>query len=1021
MSAGLATGEYAWLSNGAPAMTGQATQDHIFVRGVYEDMGTPVTYDNLLSFRSNARQLVWFYLDDSEIYNNEAVQALQPIAYNSAGELYNEITYNAFQMDIYLPQSIELTTAENESGEEMTFERGERMPTSTQLTWGKNDETKTIDGKTYDVYTIVVYNTSDYGSHFSSSNAEEYEQNGALKKDHSLFGLYLRNKNQSQSEGQIDDMILGYMLFNCRECINAEWKPNRSTFFYGQGGNNVEQRFMNYNRVSLYGSKGFDNETANVHASSIELNQSAADLCIGDILQLTATVLPEVTANKTVEWTSSNPSVATVTADGLVTACAAGTATITATTTDGTNLSATCDVTVSFVPIASIELNETNLTLDLSDTYQLVATILPSNASNKTLSWKSSNTSIARVSSNGLVTPLKPGTVTITATTTDGSGLSASCQVVVIREITAITLDESDLTLTLPETAQLHASITPSNATIQDLSWTSSNTAVASVDNNGLVTSVGVGTAVIKATTTDGSNLSATCNVTVRKQYVTSLTLNEDDLVLHEGDTFQLIAEVLPEDASNKTISWVTDNSAVASVDKDGLVTAVASGTAIITAATTDGSHLTASCSVQVIPDYYVTLDTLSHIRGEAEQIADLQLTLVNKNPVTTMQFDVTLPSNVAFNMVNSKPDVWLDENRGTSAHSIYPVKLSTGKYRIYVRTTASAELIGNDGVLLHMNMLLPQIHDIGDFTIALANIIATDAEGTRHKLDNASTIARYCYIVGDADANALVDIADHAATASKILGKSPSPFYSDAANVDGNSFISVADLVGITNIALEIDPITPRQAPERNQYGDRLFCDRLHLNAGGEAEITLGMDCGFNFAGFQMDVNLPDGLTLMDAVMGDEASKLGLATATLPDGRIRILGTSFSKADVDGASPRLLTLKVKADRNYVQGSNIEFSDILFAERNLTSHLFDGMSVEYVEPNSVYELLDEARIYVENGNIIVETPVAGTVQLISVDGRMVEHSAQIGRNVYTVGGNGIYIVHFNGKTIKVRL
>ena len=114
------------------------------------------------------------------------------------------------------------------------------------------------------------------------------------------------------------------------------------------------------------------------------------------------------------------------------------------------------------------------------------------------------------------------------------------------------------------------------------------------------------------------------------------------------------------------------------------------------------------------------------------------------------------------------------------------------------------------------------------------------------------------------------------------------------------------------------------------------------------------------------------------------------------------------------------MKLKVKADKNYLQGSNIDFSDILFAERDLTGHNFDGSSIEFIEPSSVYELRDDTHIYVKDGNVIVDTPVAGTVQLIAVDGRMTEYEAHIGHNIFTFGVNGIYMIYFNGKTIKVR-
>ena len=761
--------------------------------------------------------------------------------------------------------------------------------------------------------------------------------------------------------------------------------------------------------------------SVSIQATSINLNTNFLTLNVNESSQLTATVYPSNATNKNVTWKSSNTSVAIVSSSGLVTAKALGTATITATTTDGSNLSASCAVTVSTVPVSSISLNKSYLTLDISETYLLTATITPSNATNKTVTWMSNNPDIATVSSNGLVTPVAPGNTTIIAKTTDGTNLTASCQVTVVKRVTAISLNKNSLTLTLPETAQLIATITPSDATNPVLNWTSSKPSVATVDNNGNVTSVGVGTATIKATTTDGSNLSTSCQITVNKQNVTSITLNESNLVLHSGETYQLIADVQPENASNKTLTWTSGNTSVATVDNNGLVTAVAEGTTYIKAATTDGSYLNASCSIEVLPDYYLTLDTLSHVRGSAVQVMDLPVTLVNKNPISGIQFDVTLPSGIEFNLVDGFPDVWLDDARATRTHSISANQLSNGNYRVLVTSSASKDLKGNDGILVHMNMLLPQRHDTGNRYIYISNIIASEADETRHTLDNTSTQVHFYYIVGDADANASVDIADHAATASKILGKSPSPFYNDAADVDANNSLDVVDLVGITNIALEIKPITIRQAPKRYGVENRLFCDKLHLNAEVEKEITIGMDCDFDFAGFQMDVELPRGLKLVDASIGKNAARLGLVTEMMPDGKIRILGTSFSDAVVDGVCQELLKLKVRANRGYINGTKIEFSDILFAERDLTAHNLDDLSIEYVEPSAVYELMEDARIYVENGSIIVDTPYAGTVQLIAADCRMVEYQAHIGHNVYPVDVTGIYIIHFVNKTVKVLL
>ena len=248
-------GEYAFLDDGNPAMTGQATKDHLFVRGDYNDQGGEnATYDDVVSFLGGTPQTVWFWLNDDEVYQNAAVQALTPIAYNSAGDLYNEITYASFQCDVYLPESVKVTTTENEDGDELKFAQGDRLPNGVIFELGVGED-KVIDGINYNKYTLLCSSTAAYGTHFSSKNASKYKNIGALKKDDAaLFGLFLQNNNQEEIEGQIADMIIGNQEFGIRETNIAGWEPNEARFIYCTGGNNESQRFQLYTRVALYGS-----------------------------------------------------------------------------------------------------------------------------------------------------------------------------------------------------------------------------------------------------------------------------------------------------------------------------------------------------------------------------------------------------------------------------------------------------------------------------------------------------------------------------------------------------------------------------------------------------------------------------------------------------------------------------------------------------------------------------------------------------------------------------------------------
>ncbi len=170
------------------------------------------------------------------------------------------------------------------------------------------------------------------------------------------------------------------------------------------------------------------------------------------------------------------------------------------------------------VPVTSVTVSPTSATLAVGATKQLTATIAPSNATNKAVTWTSSNTSVATVSSTGLVTAKAAGTATITATAQDGSGKKGTCTVTVTNPtvlVTSVTVSPSSATLNVGNTKQLTATIAPSNATNKAVTWSSSNTSVATVSSSGLVTAKAAGTATITATAQDGSGKKGTCTVTV--------------------------------------------------------------------------------------------------------------------------------------------------------------------------------------------------------------------------------------------------------------------------------------------------------------------------------------------------------------------------------------------------------------------------------------------------------------------------------------------------------------------------
>ena len=305
-------------------------------------------------------------------------------------------------------------------------------------------------------------------------------------------------------------------------------------------------------------------------------------------------------------WTSSDISVAMVSPDGTVYAIKPGQATIMATTVDG-GFVALCKVMVKakVVVAESLVLSTTTATLTVGETLQLKASVFPENTTNKDIRWTSTNPDIADVSVSGLVSAIKEGDVQIIVSTTDGSNLSAICEISVNSQfvsITQIAISPSSVRLAVGETFNLEAQITPTDATNKIINWSSTNSSVVTVDSYGQLTAKGVGSATIIASSQDGSNLSATCNVEVFEPTVliSSITIDPSAISGKVGETYQLTAIVAPENATDKTIVWSSDNSGVVSVDSDGLITLHTKGNAIIKASATDGSGISVSCAVIV-------------------------------------------------------------------------------------------------------------------------------------------------------------------------------------------------------------------------------------------------------------------------------------------------------------------------------------------------------------------------------------------------------------------------------------
>ncbi|MBO4625420.1 MAG: Ig-like domain-containing protein [Bacteroidales bacterium] len=402
-----------------------------------------------------------------------------------------------------------------------------------------------------------------------------------------------------------------------------------------------------------------------IAVTGITLNKTSLELNKGQSETLSAMVTPDNATDKTVNWTSSQPEVATVDANGKITAVSAGSAVIKA---KAGEKEATCAVTVK-VPVETVTLDKTTLTLEEGKEVTLTATVTPADASDPKVTWSSSASDIATVDANGKVKAVKEGKATITAT---AGGKSATCAVTVTKApvpATSVTLNKSTLELYEGKTETLTATVAPANTT-DELTWSSDKTAVATVDNTGKVTAVAEGTAVITAKAGDKS---ATCTVTVKKVVaVTSLTLNKTTLELEKGASETLTVTVTPENATDKSVTWSTDKADVATVDNTGKVTAVGGGSATITVKSANGK--TATCAVTVkVPVTAVKLNK-----------AELDLN-VGTSETLTVSFEPADATDKTVTWESSKKEVaTVDENGKVTAvtkgEATITVKSANGK-----------------------------------------------------------------------------------------------------------------------------------------------------------------------------------------------------------------------------------------------------------------------------------------------------------------------------------------------------
>ncbi len=377
--------------------------------------------------------------------------------------------------------------------------------------------------------------------------------------------------------------------------------------------------------------------TAGTKAAGITLTLDGSEIAdkgtkaaeIFDKLQLSA-ALAGTPTDTAVVYTSSNPEVASFFGETWQTPAGemrqetekdtkvqlnakdAGTTIITVSSADGA-ASASFTLTVSKTAVQSVTVDKSETSVSYGRTVQLKATVLPADTSRYKVNWVSEDTSIATVDDNGLVKGVGIGDVVIKAVSDDNSEVYGSCTVHVLEvQVEGITLDREVMAVQIGSTKVLNTLITPDDAYNKNVTWTSSDETIATVNEKGEVTGVKVGGPVTITATTVNGGYQASCQVTVQQDAipVTGITMSEQEYFFasdyfsetnqaEDKPVYRLHASIEPEMATNTNVQWTSDTPEVAAVDAFGRVTAVSPGVAEITATAEDGGY-TASVKVYV-------------------------------------------------------------------------------------------------------------------------------------------------------------------------------------------------------------------------------------------------------------------------------------------------------------------------------------------------------------------------------------------------------------------------------------
>ena len=506
--------------------------------------------------------------------------------------------------------------------------------------------------------------------------------------------------------------------------------------------------------------------------------------------------------------------------------------------------------------------------------------------------------------------------------------------------------------------------------------------------------------------------------VTVKAE---SISLNEHSANLMIGDTLSLTAKVLPENVSTKTVAWSSSNPDVASVNDEGLVTALTTGTAIISATTTDGTVLSDSATIVVsTPILAPSLSVGNYICVNGD-IVTVALSLANKQEIGGFQTDFTVPEGFAV-ALNSKGkyDITLNADRCVD-HVVTTNKLSDGSIRVLAYSPSAEPFIGESGEICYIKLVADEDVKEGDHQLVFREILISESNGKGHRCDDlTSVLSTLPVILGDVNNDHKVNVQDVLLTANVSVGKDVGGFIFRAADVNKDGIINVSDVLLVANIAVG-NSVTVSSAPRFGESHDVLHVSDFMLNPGEERTVDVMLDNTVDFSALQMNLCLPAGVNLKKvALTGRATDGHAVVYNENTPGNINLMAFAASTENFTGNEGAILKLTLQADKNFCGDGAIELTDVKLAESDGYTREADDASARISAVTTGVEgVYSVVCAYAEGQSIVIEAADVGKAQIVRPNGVMQEVKVNVGRNTYPMADGGIYFIRFAGKTFKV--